>query len=472
MTNAPGDLARGRLLRDLIFSLIMAAMIAFLTIDIVFFEIFDVLSDEQRHFWIKVFDLAVLFLAFGSAWFAYRRWTDSRQEIARRVAAEDDRDTLREQLTQVQKMKAIGELAGGIAHDFNNLLMVIDGFGRRAASSLGDRATLEECLNQIVSAAERGAALTRQLLVFSRRQAMEKTVVTVQELIEGVQGLLVHTLPEQFEMRFDLEDPASKIETDPNEFIQAILNLVINARDAMPNGGRIVISTKEVQADAGTPNWIKFDIRDTGQGIDEVTMKRIFEPFFTTKGRDQGTGLGLAMVYGFVKGNDGRIEVSSSVGEGTEFSLFFPSSGGAVVHTTEANGEERRGCGETVLLVEDNEALLNLIKVQLEELGYNVMSATGGFWALEIDEDYSGTIDVLLTDVIMPGMSGIELAKAMVESRPDMKVIFMSGYTDDSKKTGSLPEGATFLQKPVKSSRLAAVLRERLEENLEQQQAS
>jgi two-component system, cell cycle sensor histidine kinase and response regulator CckA len=466
-----GRIARDRALRDLCFSLFLAVLVALLAVEAAIFEAFGVVNLKQREAWQSAVSTAILALAIGSVWIAYRRWSNNRREIERRVAAEEDRDALREQLTQVQKMKAIGELAGGIAHDFNNLLMVIDGFGRRATANLDDRAIQEECLKQILSAGERGAALTRQLLVFSRRQTMERRVVTVADLIEGVQGLLRHTLPEQFEIRFDIEDPNSKIETDPNEFIQAILNLVINARDAMPDGGRIVISTKEVDTDGGAPNWICFAIRDTGQGIDSATMQRIFEPFFTTKGRDQGTGLGLAMVYGFVQGNGGRIEVSSAVGEGTDFSLYFPASTGALVQVTRTGEVERRGEGETILLVEDNEALLNLVKVQLEELGYNVMSATGAFWALEIDEDYEGTIDLLLTDVIMPGMSGIELVKAMAESRPDMKVIFMSGYTDEANKTGNLPEGATFLQKPVNFNRLAVVLRERIEENVERQQA-
>ncbi len=428
-------------------------------------EAFDVIDTKRIEIWRNAYNGVILVLAIGSVGVAYQRWCYNRKEIERRTAAEEDRDSLRKQLTQVQKMKAIGELAGGIAHDFNNLLMVIDGFGRRASANLDNRAIQEECLNQILSAGERGAALTRQLLVFSRRQVMEKRVVTVGRLIEGVQGLLGHTLPEQFEIRFDIEDPSHKIETDPNEFIQAILNLVINARDAMTNSGRIVISTKEVGTDGDAPDWIRFDIRDTGHGIDKATMQRIFEPFFTTKGRDQGTGLGLAMVYGFVQGNGGRIEVSSALGEGTDFSLYFPASTNTPVQFVKTGEVELRGKGETILLVEDNEALLNLVKVQLEELGYNVMSASGAFWALEIDEDYEGSIDLLLTDVIMPGMSGIELVNAMAESRPDMKAIFMSGYTDEAKKTGNLPEGASFLQKPVKFNHLATVLREKIEEN-------
>jgi len=467
-----GRVAKDRALRDLLFSLALAALVVLLVIETVIFDAFDSSITKRTESWENAVSVAILVLVFGSAWIAHRRWSDNRKEIERRVAAEEDRDALRKQLNQIQKMKAIGELAGGIAHDFNNLLMVVDGFGRRASSNLEDRAILEECLTQILSAGERGAALTRQLLVFSRRQAMEKRVVTVKDLIEGVQGLLGHTLPEHFELRVDMENPDSKIETDPNEFVQAILNLVINARDAMPNGGRIVISTMEIEASGAAPNWIRFDIRDTGQGIDEETMQRIFEPFFTTKGRDQGTGLGLAMVYGFVHGNNGRIEVSSAVGEGTDFSLFFPATDGALVQVPQTGDAAAPGEGETILLVEDNEALLNLFKVQLAELGYKILSATGAFWALEINEDYEDTIDLLLTDVIMPGMSGIELAKAVRESRPDMKIIFMSGYAGEAKKTGGLPDDATFLQKPVNFNHLASVLRERIEENVEQRQAS
>lgn len=423
------------------------------------FERFVELTRRYEHLELDSILLASLPASTAITWFSYRRWVDSVTENRRRREIERDRNDLREQLTQVQKMKAIGELAGGIAHDFNNLLMVIDGFGRRATANLSDKDVLQESLDQILQAGERGTALTRQLLVFSRRQAMEKAVVTVAEVIDGIRGLVKHTLPEKYEIRFDIENPNAKFETDPNEFVQALLNLIINARDAMTGGGRIVITSKCVDDREDYKRWVEFSIRDTGHGIDKATLTRIFEPFFTTKARDKGTGLGLAMVYGFVQSSGGRIDVKSKVGEGAEFILTFPRTDNPVVRANETDAADQYGMGETILVVEDSEPILALVKSQLEQLGYNVLTANNAFWALEIDEDYTNAIDVLLTDIIMPGMSGIELARAMAETRPLMKTIFMSGYSDEAKKTGQIPEGAVFLQKPVKLNHLATVLR-------------
>ncbi len=466
-------LRRYRAVRDLVILVPLVIVFVTVLIEADFFQTVLVpFAKKYEAYRIDQLIVAVVLASIAIAWFSYRRWRDSLYQIRKREEAETDRDALRAQLTQVQKMKAIGELAGGIAHDFNNLLMIIDGYGQRARANLDDEEATKESLDQIISAGERGAALTRQLLVFSRRQVMEKAVVPVSELIDGIQGLLKHTIPERYEIRFDVEDRDAKIKTDANEFIQAILNLVLNARDAMPDGGHILISTKEIAAAADEPSAVEFSIKDTGIGMNEETLERIFEPFFTTKGREQGTGLGLAMVYGFVQSCGGRIEVSSAPGNGTEFLVRFPTTDAPVIRATEPDAADQFSMGETILLVEDNEALLNLMKTQLEDLGYNVLSATGGFWALEIDEDYSETIHLLVTDVIMPGMSGIELANAMAESRPLMKTIFVSGYTDESKKTGSLPDAAVFLQKPVNSNRLATVIREVIEEDVALSQAS
>ena len=405
----------------------------------------------------------VFVLALCLAWYAYRRWSEGCGEMRRRMKAEAARDALYQQLNQAQKMTAIGNLAGGIAHDFNNLLMVINGFGQRAAGHLDDAAILRESLEQIVQAGERGAALTRQLLIFSRRQVLEKEVVTVAALFEEVQGLLDHAMTAKFGLYFDLENPDSRIETDRNEFVQALLNLVINACDAMPQGGRIVVSCRDVEDPAGGRGWICIGVQDSGHGMDAETRKRIFEPFYTTKERDKGTGLGLAMVYGFVQSCGGRIGVESEPGAGTKVLLSFPRSRSPLVRAKAEESGARPGRGETVLLVEDNEALLKLLKAQLEELGYKVLVASGGFWALELEEDYAGTIDLLLTDIIMPGMSGIELAAAMRETRPQMKTVFMSGYSDETKKTGELPADAVYVQKPVKLDRLAGVIRDTIE---------
>ena len=457
-----GRLIRSRAGWDLLTALIVTAAFgaAAITND-AFHAIVDFVAAHEGQALDDVLIIAFV-LALSLAWYSYRRWSEGRGEMCRRIEAEAARDALYQQLTQAQKMTAVGNLAGGIAHDFNNLLMVINGYGRRAASNLDDGSVLKESLEQIVTAGERGAALTRQLLIFSRRQVLEKEVITIAELFDGVRSLLDHAMTERYGLHFDLENPNSKIETDPNEFVQALLNLVINACDAMPGGGCIVISSRDLRDGEGRC-WVRIGVQDTGHGMDDETRKRIFEPFFTTKDRDKGTGLGLSMVYGFVQSCSGRIEVDSRIGEGTEFALSFLRTENPVVRAKEEDCADQYGLGETILLVEDNESLLHLLKVQLQELGYKVLVANGGFWALEVEEDYPDTIDVLLTDIIMPGMSGIELARAMRETRPLMKTIFMSGYTDETKKTGELPKDAVYVQKPVKLNRLAAVLRDVIE---------
>ena len=380
-----GRVRNDRAIRDVLIIVPITVLTAILMIEFDFFETFIGITRHYEEYQIDEIFVAGFPVSTAITWFSYRRWVDSVRENRKRKAVERDRNDLREQLTQVQKMQAIGELAGGIAHDFNNLLMVIDGFGRRAALNLEDKPVLEESLNQIIQAGERGTALTRQLLVFSRRQAMEKAVVTVAEVIDGIRGLIKHTLPEKYEVRIELENPNAKIETDPNEFVQALLNLIINARDAMPDNGRILVSSKSFEDESDQSQWVQFSIKDTGHGIDEATLGRIFEPFFTTKARDKGTGLGLAMVYGFVQGCGGRIDVRSKVGEGTEFLLSFPRSDNAIMRSKEADAADQYGMGETILVVEDNEPLLALVKSQLEQLGYNVLTATNGFWALEIE---------------------------------------------------------------------------------------
>jgi len=378
--------------------------------------------------------------------------------------AEGQRDVLRDQLIQAQKMEAIGQLTGGIAHDFNNLLMVIDGYSRRARENLNQPAIVEESLEQVANAVLRTSALTKQLLVFSRRQSMEKDVARIGDLISGAKGLLKPLLDARTVLLVEVEDGAACIETDSNEFCQTLLNLAINARDAMPDGGILTIGSRLIGGDNGAGKFVEVSVTDTGQGMDEETAARIFEPFFTTKEQGKGTGLGLATAYGFAQASGGEIKVESTPGSGTTMRLIFPEIDRAPAELAVQGSEMPRGGGETILLVEDNESLLNLIHETLSGLGYNVTSAPSGFEALDLVEDPGVPLDLLLTDVIMPGLSGIEVAQVVRSRRPKTKVIFLSGYTGDAGTTGQMPPGSKLLQKPVDMKRLAEVLRSELDQ--------
>jgi len=384
-----------------------------------------------------------------------------RAEEARRTA-EEHRDILRDRLVQAQKMEAIGQLTGGIAHDFNNLLMVIDGYTRRAVNNIGNRDKVEESLKLVISASEQASSLTSQLLKFSQRQAIDKKIVRVEDLIAGVKGLLGQTVGKGIDVLFAIENPEARIETDANEFCQTLLNLAINARDAMPDGGTLTIGARDVDPGEGGNALAEIFVTDTGHSMDSATAARIFEPFFTTKEHGKGTGLGLATAYGFVQASGGQIDVESAPGAGTTIRLRFPLSARPATRAAHQAGGMARGNGETVLVVEDNGPLLRLMQDSLTVLGYNVLAASGGFEALEIDERTKTGIDVLLSDIAMPGLSGIEVAQVIGRRRPGIKIIFMSGYTDTSEKTGNMPPGATLLQKPVQVERLAEVLRSEL----------
>jgi len=408
---------------------------------------------------------AFMFLAAWS-WLPHSDALRSGKRMAEvaQCAAERQRDDLRKQLTQAQKMEAIGALTGGIAHDFNNLLMVIDGYARRASDNTGKQSIIDESLQQVLGATKRATALTKQLLVFSRRQAMEKKVERVAVLIAEMRGLMIHAAGTRINLLFEIEDGETCIETDSNEFSQTLLNLTINARDAMPDSGTITIASKLIDANDDGGGIIEISVTDTGLGMDEATVEHIFEPFFTTKERGKGTGLGLATAYGFMQASGGDIRVASKPGAGTTMSLRFPVSNLPRVETRAEINSVARGCGETILLVEDNEPVLKLIHEALTERGYVVLPAPSGFEALELEMSYDGDIDILLTDIVMPGLSGIEMAQVVRSRRPNARIIFMSGYTDEAKKTGQMPCGATFLQKPVNMIRLAEVIRARLDQ--------
>ncbi len=395
-----------------------------------------------------------------------RELTEANNALQVEVA---ERKRVQEVLSQTQKMDAVGQLTGGIAHDFNNLLMVIDGYARRAAKKLGDDVLVAQSIAEVIKAAEKAANLTKQLLVFSRRQVMEKRVFRVGDVIEDIRGLLLRSVGELYELQFEIEEGDLCVETDPSEFSQAILNLAINARDAMPKGGWITVAAKQVDlAEEFTftrPNlqpgrFVEVSVTDHGQGIDPNVLPRVFEPFFTTKEQGKGTGLGLAMVYSFAQQSGGTIDIDSVWDEGTVVRFYLPvvDRQPRVVASAADTGSEVGG--ETILLVEDDEQLLALTGGILEDLGYQVLSAGNGLDALEVDEEYEGTIDLLLTDVVMPSLGGFEIADLIRGRRPGIKIVFMSGYPRRAQGDAIVvPDHHQFLQKPIEADKLAQALR-------------
>jgi PAS domain S-box-containing protein len=383
-----------------------------------------------------------------------------------------ERQHMEQYFVQSQKMEAIGQLTGGIAHDFNNMLMVIDGYSRRAIRQLDDGQSSEAALKEVLVATDRAAKLTKQLLSFSRQQVVEKQVFRVDDAVMEIKGLLQRSVGELYDLSFQLDDGGACVETDAGELGQAIMNLAVNARDAMPDGGPIVIGARlaevgERQAarhqDMEPGRFVELFMTDRGQGIPEATLQRIFEPFYTTKTKGKGTGLGLAMVYGFARQSGGGVEVDSAPGYGTSFRIYLP----VVDRESQAAPAEAKrdyhGRGETILLVEDDAPLLTLTQGILEDLGYKVLTAADGLEALEVDEDHDAPIDLLLSDVVMPALGGFETAKLIRERRPEIKIVFMSGYPNRGCQENKIPDQAKFLQKPVKAARLAQILREELE---------
>ena len=384
-----------------------------------------------------------------------------------------DRKKVETRLRESQKLEALGQLAGGVAHDFNNLLMIINGYTRRALANLDDKARIEDSLAQVIGSTDKAATLTRQLLLFGRRDVLDRRVLSLAVQIDEIESLLLSLLGETIELVIERGEEDLFVETDPGQLHQAIVNLALNARDAMAGGGRIWIAVDAVEADAGFRDrhpttrpgrYARITVEDNGEGMDEETLARVFEPFFTTKEQGKGTGLGLAMVYGFVKQSEGAIEATSRPGEGAAFSIFLPLTDRAPVAVSET---ERAVClarGETVLLVEDDDALRTLAEETLGDLGYRVIAAEDGLAALEAEDDHEGDIDLLLTDVVMPGLGGFEVARVVRGARPDIKIVYMSGYPARGRlKKVDVPDDAPFLQKPFDPDRLARCLRDVLD---------
>ncbi len=382
-----------------------------------------------------------------------------------------ERERMEKHLSQVQKMEAIGQLTGGIAHDFNNLLMVVDGYARRALRTLGDEQSTEKSLVEVLRATERAAKLTKQLLAFSRRQVMEKRVFRVDGVLLEIRELLHQSVGELLDLKYALQDGSACVETDPSEFSQAIVNLAVNARDAMPMGGSITIATRVIESPsadaepgATSVRFVEVAVKDDGEGIDESVAPHIFEPFFTTKEQGKGTGLGLAMVYGFARQSGGTVGVESRPGEGTTIRIFLPVVDRKPQAEQPPLEDVPRGNGETILVLEDDDALLALTHNSLEDLGYRVLAAASGLEALEVEEGHKGAIDLLLSDVVMPGMGGFEVAEMIRENRPDMRIVFMSGYPNRGRaNSANLLPDTQFLQKPVPPDRLAEIIRSELD---------
>jgi signal transduction histidine kinase/CheY-like chemotaxis protein len=384
-----------------------------------------------------------------------------------------DQRRLQQQLLQSQKMEAVGRLAGGIAHDFNNLLTVITSYSTLLLDDLDKDDPKRDDLEQVQKAADGAAALTRQLLTFSRQQVVEPRVISLNAVVENFQKILRRVIGEDVELATKLAPDVGLVLADIGHIEQTLMNLAVNARDAMPTGGTLTIETANVEHDpdyahereaAGVRWFVMLAVSDTGCGMDEATQARIFEPFFTTKEPGKGTGLGLATVYGIVKQAGGFIWVHSEPGHGTTFKVYLPQVGAPAEGVTAAPSVRVLRGTETVLLVEDTAAVRAVTKQVLERQGYTVLEAPNGEAALRLVQQHHGRIDLLLTDVVMPGLSGRQLAEQLARARPDMKVLYASGYTDDSVvRHGILEARNAYLQKPFEPESLARKVRDVLD---------
>ena len=385
-------------------------------------------------------------------------------------------ETLRrteEQLRHAQKMEAVGRLAGGVAHDFNNILSVILGYGGFLLEDLRPGDPMRSEVEEIRKAATRGAALTRQLLLFSRQQLLEPKVVDLNELLSGMDKMLQRILGADVDLVSLTAQSLGRVRVDPGSIEQVIMNLVVNARDAMPTGGKLTMQTGNVVLDEAyarehlgvTPGpHVMLAVTDTGTGMDQATQARIFEPFFTTKEKGKGTGIGLSTVFGIVQQSGDHVWVYSEPGRGTTFKIYLPRVDAAVEAVRAIEPPATLRGSETILLAEDDDQVRAVALGILRKRGYRVIEARNAGEALRQSEKHAGTIHLLLSDVVMPEMSGPELGRRLASARPDMKVLCMSGYTDDSiVRHGVLEAGIAYLQKPLTADALTTKVREVLE---------
>jgi len=359
---------------------------------------------------------------------------------------------------QSQKMEAIGRLAGGVAHDFNNLLAVINGYSDLLLEGVGSTDPNRAKLEQIKQAANSAASLTRQLLMFSRQQVIQPVILDINEIVANTEKMIRRLIKENIEFTVSLDPTLNRVKADSGQIEQVILNLVVNARDALPNGGKLSIQTKNVEADLDSARartgtlpgrFVLLEVSDTGTGMDQGTQAKIFEPFFTTKELGKGTGLGLATVYGIVKQSNGHIEVRSRLGHGSSFKVYLPAVERAKVsHETGKDNANPAFSGETVLVVEDARPLRDLICEALTKFGCTVLSACDGQEALRLVEQRQTAIDLLLTDIVMPGMNGQALAKKVRLLHPGTKILYMTGYSGEFLRTDMLLPDVSLIQKP------------------------
>jgi two-component system, cell cycle sensor histidine kinase and response regulator CckA len=384
-----------------------------------------------------------------------------------------ERTNLEQQLRHAQKLESVGQLAAGVAHDFNNILTIVQGHADRLIEKSSDDENFVEPLNQISAAAKRASSLTQQLLMFSRKQVMQSKVIDLNAVLGNLAKMLHRLIGDNIALESKYTRDIPPIEADPGMVEQVIVNLAVNSRDAMPKGGQLLITTSAVNVDAAyvhqhpearTGRFVALSVTDTGCGMPKDTLERIFEPFFTTKEVGKGTGLGLATVYGIIKQHQGWIDVTSEINLGTTFKIYFPATGKPVEISSETPAAKVRGGSETILLVEDEPVLRELAKVILHDYDYRVLEACSGVEALKVFEENDGKIDLLLTDMVMPeGMSGRELAQELKSRKPELKVIYTSGYSSDVMGEDAELRDVKFLQKPYPPPRLAQVVRECLD---------
>ena len=396
------------------------------------------------------------------------------EDITERRRAEEALRKSEEQLRQWQRVEAIGRLAGGVAHDFNNLLMTIKGCSEILLRELDARDSRREEVEEIRKAAERATALTRQLLAFGRRQVLQPQVLDLNEVVANMDRMLQRLIGEDIQLLTILDPELWPVKVDPGQIEQVIMNLAVNARDAMRGGGRLTIETANVVLDENYARrhvsvkpgpCVMLAVTDNGCGMDKETQSHLFEPFFTTKAKGEGTGLGLSTVYGIVKQSGGNIWAYSESGLGTTFKIYLPRAEEAVkTYKPKLAPTVSPGGSETILLVEDEEAVRAIVSKILQNKGYTVLEARQGHEALQICKDHHGPIHLMVTDVVMPHMSGSELAERLTTLRPELRVLFMSGYPDNAiVHHGVLGAGTSFLQKPFTLSALECKVRDLLD---------
>jgi PAS domain S-box-containing protein len=396
------------------------------------------------------------------------------KDVTAEVEATKEKRQLEEQLKLAQRLEAVGRLAGGVAHDFNNLLSVILSYAGFAVDALRESDLIHADIVEIQNAGQRAAALTRQLLAFSRKQLLEPEVLSLNKVVSGIESMLRRLLGEDIDIEVHLAEPLGSVMADPGQIEQVIMNLAVNARDAMPRGGKLTIETTNVELDADYANqhvavkpgrFVMLSVTDTGSGIDAETKAHIFEPFFTTKEKGKGTGLGLSTVYGIVKQSGGNIWVYSEPGRGTTFKVYLPRVDAPATDLKRRPASVMATGSETVLVVEDEDAVRRLAERILRSAGYTVLAAASGGDALVLCEKQGEAIDLLLTDVVMPQMSGKELAERLAKTSPKLRVLYMSGYTDNAiVHHGVLDPGTRFIGKPFAAAELTRKVREVLDE--------